>query len=139
MKIFSLEYAWYEESQHYIFIGPEECSQEQFQEICNDIVPLAGLQTLANANNDPYVNKGYIGWMELTEAMIPFLEEKGFKHVIPIQANFRGSGGIISTHDSKPLKNVASNVIHHNNLVEHNMHAEYENETFVEEYLASLM
>lgn len=137
MKIFSLEYAWYEESQHYIFIGPEDYSQEQFQEICNDIVPLAGLQTLAVINSNDDLNKGYIGWMELTEAMIPFLEEKGFQHVIPIQANFRGSGSIISSDDSKPLKNVASNVIYHNNLVRHNMYAEFENEAHVEEYLAS--
>lgn len=144
LNFFMLTKSHYDGSYSFHFIGPASVSEEQFKSICDGLLDDSALLALTNSveqvkkwNEEEPDNEGfggylgsYVGWGDIVEAMIPLLEEKGFKHFKPKEVCYVG-GEII---DSRPNSSNGSvlpeksneKVINHNMQISNAHYAKYE-------------
>ena len=112
-QYYKLSYTNWEEYEPHFFIGPD-MTQEQFKNICDSMLGIAGARAL-----EVYSDTS-IGWREIVECMIPSLEEMGFKYIKPMEASYFGPGIIDSKNDfkselyEKRFGYIAQSIIDHN-------------------------
>lgn len=88
-KIFCLAHYSYDEQNSHYFVGPDNVSKNEFEELCYNLVDSAGMNAIIIEKKRDYPCT--IGWREVVEAMVPLLEKQGYHHFIPIEASFSGS------------------------------------------------
>lgn len=93
-KVFALSHFWYEESSTIHFIGPEDVSGKQFQELCYSLVEQAAINAVAKERKQEYPCS--IGWRDVVESMVPLLEKQGYLRLKCEEVAFRG--GLINKH-----------------------------------------
>lgn len=123
-NIFDLVYSDYDWTEHYFFSGPDGTSVEDFEKLCNQILPRAGYRA-AIKKSDPK-NDGWICWSDVVEALVSLLEEQGYQRVYidsftitfpgasiigindkPIDSRLGFSSQIITAHNHKIEKKLA--------------------------------
>lgn len=117
-SIFRLTWLHYDNEESYFFIGPAKVSQEEFQKICNELVPQAAKLAIETELKNKELT-GYIGWNNITECIHLLLNEKGFTAFIPKEASQNGS--VIIDHkyqnDNSKLGPMFETVRYYNNLI----------------------
>lgn len=91
-KIFALCHFHYEESSTVHFLGPEDVSKKQFQELCYSLVEQAAIDAVAKERKQEYPCS--IGWRDVVESMVPLLEKQGYLRLKCDQVAF--GGGLIN-------------------------------------------
>jgi len=111
-QFYVLAYATWEDYVPHFFSGPE-MTQDGFQSMCDSLLEVAAMGALLSENN----RNDYIGWNEIVEAMIPFLEANGFTHINPTKVDYSGPGiidAIDDWHKTDKLGDVAQQIVNHN-------------------------
>lgn len=98
MKVFRLEWATYDMSQNYFFVGPDG-SEEEFQALCDRLLPEAANQILAHngidpefRNNPDYKNEKWtINWEGVIRELTVILPKHGYELIKLPQASYIGS------------------------------------------------
>lgn len=90
-NIFALVYSDYDLEEHYFFSGPDESTAEDFENLCNQLMPQAGYRAVFQ-KIDPK-NAGWICWNDVVETLVSLLEEHGYQRVSI--DSFRVEGGSI--------------------------------------------
>ncbi len=78
-KIFDLVYSDYDWKDHTYLAGPEDVTLEDFEKLCNRLLPKAGYQA-ALKYIGPNKNES-ISWSAVVESLISLLEEQGYQRV----------------------------------------------------------
>lgn len=78
-KIFDLVYSDYDWKDHNFLTGPEDTTSEDFEKLCNRLLPKAGYQA-ALKHIGPNKNESIV-WRDVVEALISLLEEQGYQRV----------------------------------------------------------
>ena len=94
-KVFALSHFHYEESTTIHFLGPDNVSKQQFQELCYSLVEQAAINAVAKERKQEYPCS--VGWTDVVESMIPLLEQQGYHRLKCDEVIFRG--GLINRAD----------------------------------------
>ncbi len=78
MNIFILVNSYWEIYEPEYFLGPENFTQEQFNELCDSLLDTATQNAYSNRHPD-----NFIGNTEIVKEMVVLLKDKGFSHFIP--------------------------------------------------------
>ena len=97
-NIFDLVYADYDWQEHYFFSVPEGTTLEDFEKLCNRLIPQAGYRAALKKSSPK--KEGWICWSDVVEALISLLEEQGYQRV-NIDAYQMEGGHIIGIHDEE--------------------------------------
>jgi len=95
-NIFDLVYSDYDWEEHYFFDGPENATLEDFENICNSLMPKAGYQ--AALKKSVPKKGGWICWSDVVESLISLLEEQGYQRVF-LNSYHMAGGTIIGIND----------------------------------------
>lgn len=98
-NVFDLVYSDYDWTEHYFFDGPEGATLEDFEKLCDLLMPQAGYRA-ALKKSDPK-NGGWICWSDVVESLISLLEEQGYQRV-SIDSYHMDGGTIIGINDDEP-------------------------------------
>jgi hypothetical protein len=98
-KIFDLVYSDYEWSKHYYFEGPEESSRQEFELLCQQLLPRAGYRAMLKQSSPN--QGGWICWSDVVESLIPLLEKQGYLRFTLDNCHIEGSG-IIGIFTEEP-------------------------------------
>lgn len=90
--IFNLIYTSWDWEKHFHFYGPENSTLEQFQDLCDDLLPEAGYRTALRISHAD--GGGWINWNEVVESLIPLLEQRGYLRFELPNHTINGSGTI---------------------------------------------
>lgn len=99
LNVFKLSYTWYEDYSDFLFLGPENYSEYEFKNLCDDLLPRAISNALKLACDEELQDRSYIGMFEIIQEIAPLLEDFGFKIIEPRTANYGGSGIIKDVSD----------------------------------------
>jgi hypothetical protein len=72
-NLFDLVYSDYDWSEHYFFEGPEDSTVEDFEKICESLIPKAGYQAAIKKASPK--EGGWICWRDVVESLVSLLEE----------------------------------------------------------------
>lgn len=89
MKLFRVSRSYYESYQPHDLIGPEEYSKEDFEKLCDSLIPKAIDNAIKLETGQEHPS--YIGWSDITEHLVKALEKHGFSNVKPIEVEYFGS------------------------------------------------
>ena len=76
--------------EHYFFDGPPEATLDDFQKLCNELLPKAAFKATLKTPEPP--DENWIGWDDIVKAMIPLLKEQGYQRVFIDTCQIDGSG-----------------------------------------------
>jgi len=97
-NIFDLVYADYDWREHYFFDGPEGATLEDFEKLCNQLLPQAGYRAALKKSSPK--KEGWIYWVDVVEALVSLLEEQGYQR-IDIDSYHMEGGYIIGLNDDE--------------------------------------
>ena len=95
-NIFDLVYSDYDWEEHYFFEGPDGVTLEDFENLCNDLIPKAGYQVVFKKAAPK--NSGWICWSDVVESLISLLQEQGYQRVF-LDSYHMAGGTIIGIND----------------------------------------
>lgn len=95
-NIFDLVYSDYDWQEHYFFEAPEGTTSEDFENLCNQLLPKAGYRAALKKSSPP--KKGWICWSDVVESLVSLLEEQGYQRVYLDTYEMDG-GSIIGFND----------------------------------------
>jgi hypothetical protein len=78
-NIFDLVYSDYDWQEHYFFDAPEGATLEDFQKLCDSLMPQAGYK--ATIKRSDIKKGGWICWSDVVESLISLLEGQGYQRV----------------------------------------------------------
>jgi hypothetical protein len=97
--IFDLVYYSWDSEKHRYFQGPEDATLEDFEEICDKLLPAAGYATALKRMDLKNVNMHlWITWISVVESLIPLLEKQGYQLFMPPQYEFEPTG-VVGVND----------------------------------------
>ena len=97
-NIFDLVYEDYDFHEHYFFDAPEGTTLEDFEKLCNRLMPQAGYRAAIKKSLPK--KEGWICWSDVVEALVSLLEEQGYQRV-DIDAYHMEGGHIIGVNDDE--------------------------------------
>lgn len=117
-NIFDLVYSDYDWQEHHFLLAPEGTSLEDFQMLCDSLMPKAGYRaTLKRAA--PKVG-GWICWSDVVESLVSLLEEQGYQRII--LGSYIVKGGVIvrpsENNDGEKLGFSCQTISSYNNKLE---------------------
>jgi hypothetical protein len=98
-NIFDLVYSDYDWEEHYFFEGPEGSVLEDFEKLCDELMPKAGYRALLK-RTDPK-ESGWVCWSDVVESLVSLLEDQGYQRIFIDSYQLQG-GTIIGIHADKP-------------------------------------
>ena len=126
-NLFDLVYSDYDWSEHYFFEGPEGSTVEDFEKICDSLIPKAGYQAALKKASPK--DGGWICWRDVVESLVSLLEEQGYQRVFIDSYEMEG-GSIIGIHEKDPpderLGFAGQLIINYNRKLEEKMAKERE-------------
>lgn len=126
-NLFDLVYSDHDVEEHYFFEGPADSTEEEFERICESLIPKAGYKA-ALKRSDPE-SGGWICWSDVVESLVPLLEEQGYQRVYLDTYVFQG-GTIVGMYDRAPLDErlgfSARMIAEHNRKIEEKLAKERE-------------
>jgi hypothetical protein len=124
MVVLDLVYSGYDWESHYYFVPPPGVTQEDFEVLCEELLPQAGYRAVLKHSH--VKEETWITWREVVEALIPLLEAQGYQRCELPTVNLRGSGIIgIFTHESDERLGFATKLIlDHNHKLEDKLNEE---------------
>lgn len=96
-NVFDLVYSDYDWQEHYFFSAPEGTTLEDFQKLCDSLLPQAGYRATLKRTS-PKVG-GRICWSDVVESLVSLLEEQGYQRVSIDSYTIDNSGFIIGLHE----------------------------------------
>lgn len=90
-NIFDLVYSDYDWQEHYFFEAPDGSTLEDFEKVCNQLMPKAGYRAALKKSTPK--EGGWICWSDVVESLISLLEEQGYQRVY--LESYRMDGGSI--------------------------------------------
>lgn len=90
-NIFDLVYSDYDWEEHYFFDAPVGTTSEDFQNLCNQLLPKAGYRAALKKSSSQ--KGGWICWSDVVESLVSLLEEQGYQRVY--LDSYRMNGGSI--------------------------------------------
>lgn len=97
-NIFDLVYSDYDWQEHYFFEAPEESTLEDFEKLCNQLMPKAGYR--AALKKSAPKEGSWICWSDVVESLISLLEEQGYQRVY-LDSYHMDGGSIIRSDDDE--------------------------------------
>lgn len=88
--IFNLVYSSWDYEETYFFYGPENSTQEQFQDLCEALIPQAGQLAVERQKHEEY--ETWVTWTDVVESLIPLLERQGYQRFDLPKFTVVGSG-----------------------------------------------
>jgi hypothetical protein len=119
-NIFILSYKDYEYSVQYYLNGPENATQEDFNNICNNLLEKSGYNAITKSIHSEY--SGWVGWNEIVEEMVPLLAEEGYYSFEPKLVEYFGSSIIDDQKDINGLGKAGKAIMLHNNAVKEELY-----------------
>lgn len=98
-RVFVLSCSYHDEYGAHVLGGPSSATPESFQRLCDSLLPAAVERAVATAEAKPIGWRSWIGWSEITEAMVPLLAEHGFALLERIEHGYFGPGIIRDESD----------------------------------------
>ncbi len=95
-NIFDLVYSDYDWQEHYFFEAPEGSTLEDFEKLCNQLMPKAGYRAALKKSSPK--KGGWICWSDVVESLISLLEEQGYQRIF-IDSYYMDGGSIIGIND----------------------------------------
>lgn len=92
--IYDLVYSSWEWEKHYYFHGPDGTTKEQFEELCEQLLPKAGYKAVQKQVRSDYGS--WVTWQDVVEWLIPLLQERGYQllELPKVEINCSGIIGI---------------------------------------------
>jgi hypothetical protein len=100
-NIFDLVYSDYDWQEHYFFDGPDGATLEDFEKLCNQLMPKAGYR--AALKKSAPKEGGWICWSDVVEALISLLERQGYQRVY-IDSHHIDGGTIIGFNEDDDIE-----------------------------------
>ena len=117
-NVFDLVYSDYDWQEHYFFKGPEGTTSDDFNNICNDLMPKAGYKAALKRSSPK--SKGRICWSDVVEALVSLLEEQGYQRISIDSFKVEGGFGIGIEEDqfNNKLGFSWQTIVTHNKILE---------------------
>lgn len=90
-NIFDLVYSDYDLDQHNFVQAPTDTTVEEFQKLCDSLMPKAGYRA-ALKKSSPKIG-GWIYWSDVVEALVSLLEQQGYQRIT--LGSYILNGGVI--------------------------------------------
>ena len=78
-KVFDVVYSDYDSMSHHYLIGPNDIDKEQFDKLCERLLPEAGYQTFLKHSRS--VERTWIYWGDVVESLVSLLEKQGYQRI----------------------------------------------------------
>lgn len=75
--IFILVYSSWDWEKNYYFYGPEGSTREQFEELCEQLLPKAGYKAVQKQVRSELGS--WVTWNDVVESLVPLLQEQGYQ------------------------------------------------------------
>jgi len=122
MAIFDLIYSGFDSESHYYFVPPPGATQEDFQVLCEELLPQAGYRAVLRHSHVESRSSmtSWITWREVVEALIPLLEAQGYQRCELPAARIHGSGiiGVFQRDNDTGLGFATKPILEHNHKIE---------------------
>lgn len=94
--IYDLVYSSWDWEKHYYFHGPNESTKEQFDEVCELLLPKAGYKAVQKQVYSEFGS--WVTWQDVVESLVPLLQEQGYQLIqLPrVEINCNGIIGLNS-------------------------------------------
>lgn len=93
---FDLVYVTGDYEAHYFFDGPDDATDEDFEKLCNSLLPKAGYKAALKQLSSKHGS--WIVWSDVVESLVSLLEEQGYQRVY-IDTYYLHGGNIIGIYN----------------------------------------